>query len=41
MKTNRHLDDEEEEMIERIKILLEIPPAKRQDKTLQKGKLII
>ena len=33
MKTNRHLDDEEEEMIERIKFLLEIPPAKRQDKT--------
>ena len=33
MKSNRHLDKEEAEMIERIQSLLEIPPSKREDKT--------
>ena len=33
MKTNIHLDPEEEEKIEKIKSLLEIPPKKREDKT--------
>ena len=32
MKTNTHLDTEEEEKIEKIKALLEIPPKKREDK---------
>ena len=33
MKINTHLDSEEEEKIEKIKALLEIPPKKREDKT--------
>ena len=33
MKTNTHLGAEEEEKIEKIKSLLEIPPKKREDKT--------
>lgn len=33
MKINTHLDPEEEEKIEKIKSLLEIPPKKREDKT--------
>ena len=33
MKTNTHLDSEEEEKIKKIKTLLEIPPKKREDKT--------
>ena len=33
MKTNTHLDTEEEEKIEKIKSLLKIPPNKREDKT--------
>lgn len=33
MKINSHLDSEEEEKIEKIKSLLEIPPKKREDKT--------
>ena len=33
MKINTHLDSEEEEKIEKIKSLLEIPPKKREDKT--------
>ena len=32
MKTNTHLDSEEEEKLEKIKALLEIPPKKREDK---------
>ena len=32
MKANTHLDSEEEEKIEKIKSLLEIPPKKREDK---------
>ena len=33
MKINTHLDSEEEEKLEKIKSLLEIPPKKREDKT--------
>ena len=33
MRTNKHLDDEERELFEKIKSLLEIPPSKREDKT--------
>jgi CRP-like cAMP-binding protein len=33
MKSNKHLDNEEMELFEKIKTLLEIPPTKREDKT--------
>ena len=33
MKSNKHLDEEETELYEKIKTLLEIPPGKREDKT--------
>ncbi len=33
MKSNKHLDEEETELYEKIKSLLEIEPSKREDKT--------
>ena len=33
MRTNRHLDEEERQLLEKIKSLLSIPPSKREDKT--------
>ena len=33
MKSNKHLDEEETELFEKTKSLLEIPPDKREDKT--------
>jgi len=33
MKSNKYLDNEEIELYEKIKALLEIPPLKRDDKT--------
>ncbi len=33
MKSNKHLDNEESELFQKTKELLEIPPSKREDKT--------